>query len=546
MGFKIFIKLAPFFLKNKLKISAAFLSLFLTAISILAFGKIVKYLIDNGLARLNFVEVNVSFALCFILILILSFCGYIRSLTVNSLCEKLINEIRKKIFLKLLKSKIIFFENNNIGGITSIITSDMEIISQNIGNNFSFFIRNLILFISSLIFLFLTSVKLTFIALIMIIIAISPVYFFSKKIKKLTSQSVNNLSNLVSFIEEVYSSIKVVKSYNSEERQLKSFTKTLDKITTSNINKIRNKSLLVAITLFFAFSSIILVLWVGGIDVLSLAMTSGELTSFIFYCVIASVSLTGLSQISSQVIILKNSFERIFNILDNNEDESCDEASSNIQNFYQPQILFKNVTFSYPSSKNNFILSNFNLDITYGQKVLLTGKSGSGKSTILSLLLGFYKINTGIIKISDKNIEDINLNSLRNIFSYISQDCFLFSGTIYENIAYFSDASKGDVEKLVENYKIFSFIKDLPQGLDTQIGSKGFKLSGGEKQRISIARALLKNSQIYLFDEPTSSLDYHNHSLVLDLIKDISFNKTIIVVSHQDFSEINFDIKISL
>jgi ATP-binding cassette subfamily B protein len=199
------------------------------------------------------------------------------------------------------------------------------------------------------------------------------------------------------------------------------------------------------------------------------------------------------------------------------------------------------VNFFYPSRQENVILKNFNLNIKSREKLAIVGESGAGKSTIFQLLLRFYDINSGNITLNGANISKLSFKSLRQNFSYISQDCFIFSGTIFENIAYAKQVSEEEVKELVATIPALDFINHLPQKLYTVVGEKGVQLSGGQRQRIALARALIKDAPILLLDEATSALDNQNEQSLMRNLAALAKNKTVITVAHKLSSVINCD-----
>ena len=206
----------------------------------------------------------------------------------------------------------------------------------------------------------------------------------------------------------------------------------------------------------------------------------------------------------------------------------------NIWNRKNIEINFVDIDFSYPSRKDLKILNKFNLKINSGEKIAIVGASGSGKSTILQLLLRFYDVNSGKITLNSQDISQISLTDLRQNFAYISQDCFIFSGTVLENISYANqDISLSKIEQIIEENSSLQFIKKLPEGLNSFVGEKGIKLSGGERQRIAFARALVKDSPILLLDEATSALDNENEQSINRAIIDLAKDKTVIIVAHR-------------
>jgi ATP-binding cassette subfamily B protein len=531
---KILLKLIPFFYPYKKQVLLALIALLLTAIMVLFFGTAIKYLIDLGFAHNDHLSLNIVLVIFVLGVSALAVAGYYRSYLINSAAEKVIADLRKVVYSHVIKVSAEFFEINKAGDVISRLTLDTNIVYTMLTNTISFLLRNLILFIGGLCFLFFTSLKLSIISFLLIIIAILPIIILGKLIKVLSHKSQNYISLVSSHIEESINGIRTIQSYLCEEREIKNFNNCIANSLQSVIEKVRIKSLLVAMVISLAFGSVAIIMLVGGHDVIDGKMTSGELSSFIFYSIISATSLVSLSQIAGQIQTAIASIERIFSLL---------EISSPVKEISSPhefkfsknvEINFQAIDFSYPSRKDFKILNNFNLKINNGERVAIVGASGSGKSTILQLLLRFYDVNSGKITINNQDISQISLKDLRQNFAYISQDCFIFSGTVFENIAYSNQsilASK--IEQIVEENSSLHFIKNLPDGLNSFVGEKGIKLSGGERQRIAFARALVKDSPVLLLDEATSALDNENEQSINRAIIDLAKDKTVVIVAHR-------------
>lgn len=532
-----FKKLIPYLKPYKVQIILAFIALLTTATMILLFGKIIKYLIDYGFSQNNENYIAISL-ICFISsIIIMSIAGYYRSFLVNSIAEKIIAKIRRQTYEHIIKVSPEFFETSKTGDIISRLTSDTTLLYSVISNNVSFFLRNSIFFIGGIILLFFTSAKLSVISLLLIPLAVAPIIILGKKVKKYSTKSQSILALLSSRIEESISGIKTIQAYNIQNRELENYQENINQYLGSSLKKIRVKSLMVALVITFAFSIVAIVLYIGGQDVLNNKITSGDLSSFIFYSIIISTSLASLGQIAGQFQSASASLNRIFELL---EITSTVKEKSNPKDFIisnKIKINFDNIDFSYQQDledKPSFQLRNFNLEIKPQEKIAIIGPSGSGKSTIFQLLLRFYDVKSGKILLNNENIKDISLATLRNCFSYISQDCFIFSDTIFNNISYLNDKiTKDDVKKIIDDNDALKFINNLPQGLNSFVGYKGTKLSGGEKQRIAIARAIIKDAPILLLDEATSALDNENEKIISDLINKVAKNKTLITIAHK-------------
>ena len=534
--------LIPYFKPYKKEVFFALFALLITALMVLFFGKAIKYLIDLGFAKRDQFSLNLILVIFILAVGIMSVAGYYRSYLINSASEKVIADLRKKIYDHIIRVSAEFFEITKTADVVSRLSVDTAILYNVLSNTISFLLRNLILFLGGMCFLFITSPKLSIISFFLIFIAIMPIFVLGRLIKNLSHQSQNSSSFVSSHIEESVNGIKTIQSYLCEDKEVRNFKNFVDNSLKIALEKIRIKSLMVAMVICLAFGSIAVVILIGSQDVLNDKITSGDLSSFIFYSIISATSLVALSQIAGQLQSASASAERIFELL---EIKSPVKERIDAEKFIETKnidIKFNDVFFSYPSRKDFNILKNFNLTIKRGEKIAIVGSSGSGKSTILQLLLRFYDIDSGSISLNSQDIRNLSFGDLRKNFSYISQDCFIFSGTILENIAYVDKSITSEaVEKIIEENSALHFIKNLPLGIHNFVGEKGIKLSGGERQRIAIARAIIKDSPILLLDEATSALDNQNEKYVNQAMLDFARDKTIITIAHKLSSIINAD-----
>lgn len=526
--------LLPFFAPYKRKIIIAGFALLVTALTILFFGEVLKSLIDYGFVKKDQNFLNTVLAIFTIAVIMMALAGYFRSFMINSVAERVIADLRNKVYKHIINVSAQYFEIHKTGDVISRLTVDSIVLYSIISTTISFFLRNLILFFGGIIFIFLTSAKLSLVSLAIIPISIAPIIIIGRKIKTISTKSQESLASMGAHIEETINGIKTVQSYLCEDKEISNFSNHVQNTLELSLLKIRYKSLLIALVITLAFSGIGLVLWIGGLEVISGNITSGDLSSFIFYSVITATSLVSLSQISGQLQTASASAGRIFDILKVESPVKESDQNIKLEKSNKIDITFKDVNFAYPSRKDNLVIDNFSLEIKACDKISIVGASGCGKSTILQLLLRFYDTDKGSIKINDHDIKSLSLKDLRQNFSYIAQDPFIFSGTIFENIAYSNDSiSKKMVQQLINSTKALHFINQFPQKLDSFVGEKGIKLSGGEKQRIAIARAIIKNSPILILDEATSALDNKNEKLINDILQDLAKDKTIIKISHK-------------
>ena len=534
--------LLPFFKPYKLDAIFALLALAVTALMILFFGKAIKYLIDFGFVQQNAFFLNISLLVFVVAVVIMAIAGYYRSSLTNSVAEKVIADLRKKSYSHIIRVSAEFFETSKTGDVVSRLTLDTLILYDIISNGVPFFLRNLLLFVGGICFLFFTSVKLTLISVMLIPIAIVPIFVMGKWVKRMSARSQSALASVGAHIEETINGVKTIQSYSCEEKEIKNFGNFVDTALRVALAKIRIRSLLIATVIALAFGGIAVVLWVGGHDVLAQRITSGELSSFIFYSVIMATTMASLSQVAGQMQSASAASGRIFELLKIESPVKEIANAAQIIPTKEIKIEFKDVNFAYPSRKETVTLNNINCIIKPSEKIAIVGSSGSGKSTIMQLLLRFYDVNSGAILINDVDIKLLSFADLRQNFSYISQDSFIFSGTIFENIAYVDKSiTRADVERIIDEHHFLHFIKTLPDGIDSFAGQKGIKLSGGERQRIAIARAIIKDSPVFLLDEATSALDNNNEQSIMKIIDQLARQKTVISVAHKLSSIINSD-----
>jgi ATP-binding cassette subfamily B protein len=532
--------LIPFFKPYRREVFFALLALLITALMVLFFGKALKYLIDLGFAKQDSFSLNLVLLIFVGAVLIMAVAGFYRSSLINSAAEKVIADLRKKVYNHIIRVSAEFFEITKTGEVISRLTVDTIVLYNILSNTLSFLLRNSLLFLGGICFLFLTSFKLSVISLALILVAISPIILMGRRVKNLSKESQEALAAVGAHVEESINGVKTIQSYLCEEKEARNFFSFVDKALEAALKKIRVKSLMIAFVITLAFGTVAVLLWVGGQDVLAGKITAGDLSSFIFYSIISATSLVALSQIAGQLQSASSAAERIFELL---QIESPVKEIGDPQPFLSGEkvtLKFNSVNFSYPSRKDFLVLKNFNFEIKPGEKIAIVGLSGSGKSTLLQLLLRFYDVDSGAITINDRDLKSLSFKDLRQNFSYISQDCFIFSGTIFENIAYVDKSiTEAEVEKMISRNSALQFINNLPKKLHTSVGEKGIKLSGGERQRIAFARALIKNSLVLLLDEATSALDNQNEQSINRAILSFAENKTVITVAHRLSSIVN-------
>ena len=524
--------LFPYLKPHLLRLIVVFLALAIVASSILLLGQGLKYIIDIGLTSHSASSINKVFLILLGLIIILSLGSFFRSSNINLICEKIELQIKKDIFAHIISLSPEFYESNKTSDVISRLTNDLSVINSIISTTISFALRNFIMLVGGLIFLFITNFKLSGYVIMVTPLAILPIIILGKKIKSYSRKNQDMVGILSAKIEESINNIKIIQAFCHEKHDAASFSKIVDDIYSFSKKRILLRAFMAALVIFVVLASISFVLWIGGMDVIKGRMTAGDLSSFLYYSIMVATSAAGLSDVFGDLQRAKASAERVVELLEyRSQIQGGKHKNPKLTNL---NIKFDNVTFYYPTREDKAALQNFTLEIKQGEALALVGKSGAGKSTIFELLLRFFDLSNGSITIDNLNIRDFKLQDLRAIFAIVPQDPVIFSLTALENIRFGrEDASYEEVVAAAKIAEIYDFIMSLPEGFYTYLGEKGVRISGGQKQRLAIARAVLRDPKILLLDEATSSLDTTNEQLVLKALDKVSKGRTTISIAHR-------------
>lgn len=534
----LFKYLAPY----KYYLICMIIALIITSSSVLILSQSASYVIDYGISKSDGHMLNQSILFFILVSLVLSIATAIRFFLITMVGELVIRDIREDIYKQILRLSPHFYESNKSGEILSRLTTDTTLLQTIIGSSLSMAMRNTVMFVGSMIMLFISSLKLTMMIAIVIPLIVFPIVFLGRKMRKFSKISQDRVADLSATSEETIGFIKAIQAYTRERYQIDAFKAQLQEVIKTATGRITARAILVAIAMILAFGAIGFILWVGGHDVVEGVISPGKLSSFIFLSIICAATMTSLAEVSGDLHKAAGASERIAEFLSIHPDISNATDAIDLSAHRSGEIEFKNVTFFYPAKQNHAALENVSFKVNAGKTFALVGESGSGKTTILQLLLRFYDINHGKILIDGMSTKKVTLESLRDQFAYVGQDPVIFSTTVYDNIAYGRDnATFAEIIEAAKAAAALDFIEKLPNKFDTFLGEKGVRLSGGQKQRLSIARAILRNPKILLLDEATSALDSRNERVVQSALDVLMKNRTTIVVAHRISTIINAD-----
>ncbi len=469
--------------------------------------------------------------LIIVLFLLKNIFAYSALYFITFLRNGVVKDIRNAMYKKVLDLPLSFFSEKRKGDILARMTSDVGNVEWSFLRLIEMLVREPLTIIISLISMLVISVKLTIFMFIFLPFAGGIIAFIGKKLKAQSDAVQIENGHFLSQIEESLTGLRVIKGFNAEEQKQNQFESITGTLFTK-VNKMLNRQNLSSpVSEFLGVLVIVAILFYGGKLVVSGEMEGATLIMFLL---LAYSILQPVKQISNAVYSIKignASAERILTILET-KNPIADTIDAIDKTNFENEIALENITFSY---EEQVVLDDFSLTIPKGKIVALVGQSGSGKSTIANLLMRFYDVNTGALKMDGVNIKSIHKKALRGLMGIVTQDAILFNDTVRNNIALGMDKDVS-LEAIQEACKIANahdFIMALPKQYDTNIGDAGGKLSGGQKQRLSIARAVLKNPPIMILDEATSALDTESERLVQDALNKMMQNRTSVVIAHR-------------
>ena len=444
---------------------------------------------------------------------------------------KISNSLKIDLFKKLTMMDPQFFDVNSSGLVLTRFLSDPETASKNIIEMLKSFIATFFGLVGLVAVLLYNSWKLAIIGVTIMAIAITPVTFIRKKIKKVSNASMVVGGNMTTNFNETFAGNKIITAYNLQEDQNKKFESQIHEQFNLAMSLTKRVGWMSPIMYFVCSIGIALVMAYGNHLILSGQMTAGSFASFVTSLLLLYKPTKTLGNTLTNLQAVFVAMGRVFELFDIQPQIKSPENAIKLTGLNN-SIEFKNVYFEY--EPGNPVLKNFSLNVNKNETIALVGNSGGGKSTVVSLLPRFYDVTSGSIEFDGVDIRKFELKSLRNQISFVFQDNFLFSGTIKDNILMGNEqASNSDVERVIKMAHLDEFIETLEKGLDTYVGERGTTLSGGQRQRVAIARAMLKDAPIVILDEATSALDNKSEAIVQKALDNLIQNKTVFVIAHR-------------
>ena len=539
-NFKLFARLLNYVLPYK--INFAFLSI--AAILISVFSILNQYLLKEAVDK--YITPKDYEGLIFIISVMLGVLlfqvtfQFLFVFLANILGQKVVYDIRIKLFARIIKFKMSYYDKSSVGRLVTRSVNDMETIASIFSQGLFMIVADLILMLSVLGVMIFLSIELSLIVFVILPFILIATRLFQRAMKVAFNEVRNEVANLNSFVQERISGIKEIQVFNRENIERENFVKINTKHKNAWLKTVWYNSIFFPIAEISTSITIGLLVWYGG-GLIGLSQTSVTLGTIFLFIQLSQMLFRPLRQIADKFNTLQMGMvaaNRVFKILDTS-DFIVDNGENNPKKI-QGKVSFKNIYFSYDSK--NPVFKNFSLDISSGEKVAIVGSTGSGKTTIINLLLRFYDIDNGDILIDKRNIKEMSIEFLRSQISLVTQNIFLFADSIYNNIVLHNkNITKEEVIVAAKKIGIHNFIMKLPGGYDYNVKERGVMLSEGQKQLISFLRAYVSNPSILILDEATSSIDSKTEKLIQYATSKIIENKTSIIIAHRLSTILNSD-----
>jgi ATP-binding cassette, subfamily B, bacterial len=527
-------RLAAFVRPYRWQVAATLVALVVAAGAVLVFGIGIRYLIDGAFAAGRTEALTHALEASLIVVVVLAAATFARAYLVAWLGERVIAEVRKQVYDRVIGLPPAFFEVTRTGEVLSRLTSDTAVIQAVISASLSQALRNVLLLIGGLVLLLVTNPKLTGLVLIVVPLVIVPIVAIGRRVRRLSRAAQDRIGALGSHGEETLNAVRTVQAFAQETRERRHFGALADAACAAAARHALARAVLAGGVITLVFGAIVVVLWIGGLDVVAGRITGGELASFVFYAAVVASAAGALSEIMGDLQRAAGATERLFELLDEAPQITAPAVPRPLPRPLVGALRFERVRFAYPSHPERPVLNDLDIAVEPGTTVALVGPSGAGKTSVFQLLMRFYDPDAGRVLLDGADLRQLDPAALRARIGLVPQEPVIFSADAWYNLRYGRpDASDAEVRAAADAARASEFLDRLPDGFDTFLGEKGVRLSGGQRQRIAIARAILRDPVVLLLDEATSSLDAESERLVQDALHRLRRGRTTLVIAHR-------------
>ncbi|MGR3417772.1 ABC transporter transmembrane domain-containing protein [Paracoccus sp. (in: a-proteobacteria)] len=522
----------PFVRPYRGQLAVALAALVLTSAISLVLPLAVRRVVDNFDDGAGLLDQYFGAALAIVALLALGTAA--RYFFVTRLGERVVADLRKAVFARVVTLSPGFFERVMTGEILSRITTDTTLIQSVIGSSLSIALRNMLILAGGMAMLAFTSVKLMGLVLLIVPAILIPIIVLGRRLRTLSRANQDWIASSSGTASETLLAAQTVQAFTHESRSIAQFDGVTEQSYDVALTRIRTRALMTAIVIFLIFAGVIGVLWVGARDVRQGVMTAGQLVQFVIYAILVASSTGALSEIWGELQRAAGATERLAELL-GAHDALTDPASPvPLPRPVKGRIALEGVGFHYPTRPDVSALDGVDLTIRPGETVALVGPSGAGKTTVIQLIQRFWDPGTGRVTLDGIDLRDMRRDDFRKSMALVPQEPVIFAASVLDNIRLGRpEAGPAEVESAARAAHAHDFIAALPDGYDTPLGERGVMLSGGQRQRVAIARAILRDAPVLLLDEATSALDAESESLVQAAVNDLAQGRTTIVIAHR-------------
>lgn len=524
--------LGSYLLRYKTVLALALLALALAATAALALPVAVRMMIDHGFASTG--NIDFYFRLLLGLAVFMACAAAVRHYLVSWLGERVLSDLRKDVYQRIVGLDPVFFETMRTGEVLSRLTTDTTLVQTVVGSSASMAIRSAVMMLGALVMLIITAPRMALAILMLVPFVVVPVVVYARRVRGLARTNQDRVADASARAGETLAAMLTVQAFTQEAAESRRFSTTVEEAFRAAIRHVRARSLLMALSILLAYAGVVMLLWMGARSVIDGSMSAGELGQFVLYAATIGSATAMLSDVWGDLQRAAGATERLMELL---EAQPVIQAPADPVDLPIPgpgEVSFERVRFFYPSRPEVAALDDFTLHIKSGETVALVGPSGAGKSTVFQLLLRFYDVQHGTIRVDGTDIRRVNPKQLRQRFAIVPQETIIFAADAWDNIRYgCPGASREQIRAAARAAHADDFLQALPQGYDTFLGEHGTRLSGGQRQRIAIARAILKDPSILLLDEATSSLDSESERAVQQALVELVRDRTTLVIAHR-------------
>lgn len=517
------------------KLALAALALMITAGATLAIPSGFKLIIDKGFAAGgNPDDIGRWFEYLLMIVVVLAIGTALRFYFVSWLGERVVADIRLKVQANLLRMSPGFFEENSPNEISSRMTSDTALIEQVVGTTVSVALRNLIMGVGGVAYLFTLAPKLTLALVIAIPLIVLPIVWFGRRLRNVSRTSQDRVADVGAMVAEVLGAMRIVQAFNQESREEARFAEAVESTFTTAKRRILLRAAMTAIIITLVFGAITMLMWQGAIGVAEGTISGGTIAAFVLTGGLVAGAFGALTEVYGDLLRGAGAASRLNELLNEKPTIAMPARPLELPTPVRGKLAFENVTFRYPTRPEVSALADFSLTVEPGETVAIVGPSGAGKSTLFQLAERFYDPQAGSLKLDGVPLTAVDPAAIRRNMALVPQDGVLFAASARDNLRYGNwQASDDEIWQAAENANAAEFLRALPEGLDTHLGERGARLSGGQRQRMAIARALLRDAPILLLDEATSALDAESERLVQQALDRLMATRTTLVIAHR-------------